>query len=566
MCSCDQYDTVLSVLSEEYDMCDDGEEMSDKDDHGDEHSNNKLTMEEVGRILDLPAYALTDVLDTEKDPQKDRRFSYSSTETNSLDDMDFWVLESTNSEVSKHSTDFGSHESQHFKIKRNLSNSLDNTLISMSTDLKTGWLTDSITQVKIENDESLDEQQISPNKNTEDAAVKIKDEESSCFVCSKPALKHCSYGGKVCSSCRSFFRRSVQSGYHTIYGCKQDRRCKMDPEKRSKCQFCRFQSCLRSGMKITWVLSDQERERRFNKLKKIDKKVNKSDAKQICQSVTRPSVIHLSFSLEEKNILNDLRSKFQVPWLQNLFKFDRNAGVNLVEYVFRYSDPKVGTWDAFKQSMGLNFIRFILPRFQELSDLSSHDVGQLMNSPGSGIAQLFRSCHMFHMGSKMKGKEETCTVASTFVTMSSNLDIVTSLNLHGLLSRLDLSKGVSNTRMAAYEDLYPDGWAGDRGAERRHKEAVYKIVNWPRDDENVFDYWMVTLMSLILVFNADFYTLVSRDRVEKIQLKFIMILKRYLKFKLTEESANRKFLEAMLLIAETRHAWEISCGYGGKIY
>ena len=68
--------------------------------------------------------------------------------------------------------------------------------------------------------------------------------------------------------------------------------------------------------------------------------------------------------------------------------------------------------------------------------------------------------------------------------MSNNPDIVTSLDLHGLLSRLDLSRGVSDTRMAEYEDLYPDGWAGDRLAERRHREAVSKIVNWPADDTN----------------------------------------------------------------------------------
>ena len=69
--------------------------------------------------------------------------------------------------------------------------------------------------------------------------------------------------------------------------------------------------------------------------------------------------------------------------------------------------------------------------------------------------------------------------------MSSNQDIVNSLDLHGLLSRLDLSRGVSGARMASYEDLYPEGWAEDRLAEGRHREAVYKIVNWPKDEKNM---------------------------------------------------------------------------------
>ena len=36
------------------------------------------------------------------------------------------------------------------------------------------------------------------------------------------------------------------------------------------------------------------------------------------------------------------------------------------------------------------------------------------------------------------------------------------------------------------------------------------------------------------------------------------------RFKLKLEAANKKFLEAMLLIAETRQAWEISCEYRRK--
>jgi hypothetical protein len=31
-----------------------------------------------------------------------------------------------------------------------------------------------------------------------------------CQVCGEPAGKHCAYGGRVCPSCRAFFRRSVQ--------------------------------------------------------------------------------------------------------------------------------------------------------------------------------------------------------------------------------------------------------------------------------------------------------------------------------------------------------------------
>ena len=65
--------------------------------------------------------------------------------------------------------------------------------------------------------------------------------------------------------------------------------------------------------------------------------------------------------------------------------------------------------------------------------------------------------------------------------------MMTRLDLRDLL-RLDLSEGVAVTRMAEYEELYPDGWAGDEDAERRHREAVSKIVNWPRDNDHKVRY------------------------------------------------------------------------------
>ena len=72
------------------------------------------------------------------------------------------------------------------------------------------------------------------------------------------------------------------------------------------------------------------------------------------------------------------------------------------------------------------------------------------------------------------------------MALSSNQDIMISLDLEGFMSRLDLSEGPA--RMAEYEELYPDGWAGGEEAERRHREAVSKIVNWPKDDDNKVRY------------------------------------------------------------------------------
>ena len=60
--------------------------------------------------------------------------------------------------------------------------------------------------------------------------------------------------------------------------------------------------------------------------------------------------------------------------------------------------------------------------------------------------------------------------------MFSNPDIVSSLDLQGLVSRLDLTRWHGEgKRMAEYEDLYPDGWAGDEEAERRQRGGIERL-------------------------------------------------------------------------------------------
>ena len=90
-----------------------------------------------------------------------------------------------------------------------------------------------------------------------------------CEVCKEPAGKHNYYGGKVCPSCRAFFRRAVQNRYYEIFMCTTKlKNCVVNLQTRKSCQYCRFQKCLNAGMKIAWVLPDGERTKRYNKLLK----------------------------------------------------------------------------------------------------------------------------------------------------------------------------------------------------------------------------------------------------------------------------------------------------------
>lgn len=69
----------------------------------------------------------------------------------------------------------------------------------------------------------------------------------------------------TCFSCRAFFRRSIQNKTAATYVCRRSKNCEINLKTRKNCQFCRYMRCIAVGMKPTWVLSEEERQRRFRK-------------------------------------------------------------------------------------------------------------------------------------------------------------------------------------------------------------------------------------------------------------------------------------------------------------
>jgi len=88
-----------------------------------------------------------------------------------------------------------------------------------------------------------------------------------CKVCGDPAARHIHYGAVSCFSCRAFFRRSIQNKTANTYVCRKIKECQITSKTRKTCQYCRYQRCLSVGMKPSWVLSPEERERRFRRSK-----------------------------------------------------------------------------------------------------------------------------------------------------------------------------------------------------------------------------------------------------------------------------------------------------------
>jgi len=88
-----------------------------------------------------------------------------------------------------------------------------------------------------------------------------------------------------------------------------------------------------------------------------------------------------------------------------------------------------------------------------------------------------------------------------------------------------------------------------------------RIQSWPRYGDNQLDHTMLLIFCLILLFSADQDKLQQVETVENVQLKYTTLLHRYLKSKMAGPAANKKFLEAIMLISDTKELWDINEKY-----
>merc|ERR1712012_835918 len=302
-----------------------------------------------------------------------------------------------------------------------------------------------------------------------------------CYVCGEKAGKHSYYGGQVCASCRAFFRRSVQSKYYEIFECKKDKSCLVNAQTRKNCQFCRFKKCLESGMKTSWVLSDEERNRRFNKFNKINMKSVNSDKHQTIKKVppSRLSELYMAFTLEEQQVLEKIQNTFKGQycndtWLQKLLLLNRDAGINLIESAYKVKPIKYETWTWLVQSWSMAFSQNILPHFTAGHNIPSREFSQLINGTNLYVAHTFKTSLCVNIPSIKKESDDVsrgvadnagkggCPMSRQVKELAANK--YEDSELSRMLDRLNLQE--STPSMPAYDDLCPPHWANNEELEK----------------------------------------------------------------------------------------------------
>lgn len=67
-----------------------------------------------------------------------------------------------------------------------------------------------------------------------------------CRVCGDTASGN-HFGVLSCEACKSFFRRSIRA--NARYACRGSRACAIEKHTRNRCQYCRLQKCIETGMR-----------------------------------------------------------------------------------------------------------------------------------------------------------------------------------------------------------------------------------------------------------------------------------------------------------------------------
>ncbi|XP_054413356.1 retinoic acid receptor RXR-beta isoform X6 [Pongo abelii] len=65
------------------------------------------------------------------------------------------------------------------------------------------------------------------------------------------------YGVYSCEGCKGFFKRTIRKDL--TYSCRDNKDCTVDKRQRNRCQYCRYQKCLATGMKREAVQEERQR-------------------------------------------------------------------------------------------------------------------------------------------------------------------------------------------------------------------------------------------------------------------------------------------------------------------
>lgn len=119
-----------------------------------------------------------------------------------------------------------------------------------------------------------------------------------CGVCGDKALGN-NFNAITCESCKAFFRRNALRTKE--FTCPFNDNCKVDPVTRRFCQKCRLKKCFDIGMKKEWIMTDEEKKMKKQKIEQNRMKRASSESQPLLTGeVTAPKIPAVGNQVPEK--------------------------------------------------------------------------------------------------------------------------------------------------------------------------------------------------------------------------------------------------------------------------
>ena len=365
-----------------------------------------------------------------------------------------------------------------------------------------------------------------------------------CKVCNEIAGKHNYYGANVCISCRGFFRRSVQSKQHMIFSCpgkESNQTCIIDSKSRRSCKKCRYDKCLKAGMRAVWVLTPEERKRRVQM--RTFPKVEKATI--------------LQFTNEERKIVDRL--------------IDMVYSFSYAKYYQRFGEDL----DAFKGWMNAVYCSKpmtyeALKRFEEIDKKAMIEAGfkVLLCAVGNEslppellldlVKRNFTKVFGFYWSVFCESQDMEEYMREFIRYGEENPDVPGAAPVLEILRDLRGRKTSWN-----YDLIYCSPWAACVDIEERHHRITKNISKWPRSGDGMtVDRGQLVLLTIVMLLAPDAqFTKENIDAIENRQMEYVMMLHRYLRNKFGNETtrADIAFANGIQIINLSREAYEMHC-------
>lgn len=208
-----------------------------------------------------------------------------------------------------------------------------------------------------------------------------------CRICGDKASGF-HYGVHSCEGCKGFFRRTIKKSL--VYKpCRAQKQCKLSLGSRNKCQYCRFQRCLKAGMSQDAV--------RFGRMPKVEREKLMADKEELEES-SRSRILEL------RSISDNIKQMYvqhllgRIPVQKDKDITDSSKEVNKDAVITTLmSEEEFQNWRVYERYQHImvplmeGAVRFAkqIPGF---SDLSTNDQIILMKQSSMSVAIIANNC------------------------------------------------------------------------------------------------------------------------------------------------------------------------------